>query len=268
MSGRIDILDEPERLRGPFWGSVAFHAGMIGAFVAFTVIHPLGKVEHWGDPNGGGFGSVAVNAVPSIPLPNRGSLPNPVANDTESQVPQAPSKVKVKPQPKVKAPDPDAIPIKSRNARDRASRQAAVPNKWADQQTYRPNQTFSSSGAAASSPLYNQPGAGGVGLGSNSPFGTQFGWYANMLRQKIAGAWRTADVNPRLQTAPDVVLQFTLRRDGTIAPGLPRIMQSSGDSTLDRSAQRAILDAAPFQPLPPQFARNEANVELTFQLRR
>src|SRR5438874_13245107 len=104
MTGRINILDEPERLRGPFWGSVAFHAGMIGAFIAFTVIHPLGRVEHWGDPKGGGFGSVAVNAVPSIPLPNRGSVPNPVANDTESQVPQAPSKVKAR--PKVKAPEP------------------------------------------------------------------------------------------------------------------------------------------------------------------
>src|SRR4051812_49073957 len=107
MSARIDILDEPERLRGPFLGSVAFHAGMIGAFVAITVFQPMGKVEHWGDPKGGGFGSVAVNAVPNIPLPNRSSVPNPVANDTESQVPQAPSKVKA--QPKVKAPDPNAI---------------------------------------------------------------------------------------------------------------------------------------------------------------
>src|SRR5205823_6194628 len=158
-----------------------FHAGMIGAFIAFTVIHPLGRVEHWGDPTGGGFGSVAVNAVPSIPLPNRGSVPNPVANDTESQVPQAPSKVKR--QPKVKAPEPDAIPLKSRNARERASRQAAAPNRWADQQTYKPNQVYSTSGSAANSPVYNQPGGGGVGLGTNSPFGTQFGWYASLIQQ-------------------------------------------------------------------------------------
>src|ERR1041385_5604328 len=97
MTARIDILDEPERLGGPFLRSIAVHAGIIGAFVAFTAVHPFGKVEHWGDPNGGGFGSVAVNAVPSIPLPNRGSVPNPVANDTESRVPPAPSKVKAQP---------------------------------------------------------------------------------------------------------------------------------------------------------------------------
>ncbi len=266
MTARVHILDEPERLRGPFWGSVALHAGMIGAFVVMTVVQPFGKVEHWGDPNGGRFGSVAVNAVPSIPLPNRGVVPNPVANPTESQVPQAPSKVK--PKPKVQAPAPDAIALKSRKAQDRPSKPAAAPNKWVDQQQYKPNQVFSTGGAAVSSPLYNTPGGGGVGFGTNSPFGTQFGWYANMLRQKIAGAWRTSEVNPRLQTAPDVVVQFTIRRDGSIAPGLPRIVQSSGDATLDRSAQRAILDAAPFQALPPQFDRNEANIELTFQLRR
>src|SRR5919112_6367530 len=120
MSARMDILDEPERLRGPFLGSIACHAGMIGAFVAIAVIHPMGKVEHWGDPNGGGFGSVAVNAVPSIQLPNRSSVPNPVANDTESQVPQAPSKTK--PQPKVKAPEPNAIALKSRHAKEQPTR--------------------------------------------------------------------------------------------------------------------------------------------------
>lgn len=266
MSARTDILDQPERLRGAFWGSVALHAGMIGVFIGATVIQPFGKVEHWGDPNGGRFGAVAVNSVPSIPLPNRGSVPNPVANDTESQVPQAPSKVKA--QPKVKAPDPNAIALKSRNAKQRPTPATAAPNKWADQQQYKPNQLYSTRGQVASSPLYNLPGGGGVGVGTNSPFGTQFGYYANLLRDKVAGAWRTADLNARVQTAPPVIIGFTIRRDGSLAPGLPRIVQSSGDANVDRSAQRAVLDAAPFPPLPTGFNRNEANVELTFQLRR
>ena len=37
---------------------------------------------------------------------------------------------------------------------------------------------------------------------------------------------------------------------------------------LDYSAQRAILDAAPFQALPPQFQRSEAEIEFWFELRR
>jgi periplasmic protein TonB len=57
-------------------------------------------------------------------------------------------------------------------------------------------------------------------------------------------------------------------KDGSLKPGLPRITQSSGDSTVDTSAQRAVLDAQPFPPLPTGFERNEAVVELTFVLRR
>jgi periplasmic protein TonB len=261
MTARLDILDEPERLKGPFWASVAFHAAMFGAGFALTVIKPFGEVIKLGDPKGGGFGSVAVNSVPSIPIPNRGATPNPVANDTESQVPQAPSKAK--PQPKAKAPDPNAIALKGRNAKER--KQAAAPNQWADKQPQRPNQTYSTSGAAVSSPLYNVPGGGGIGIGTNSPFGTQFGWYANLLRDKIAGKWQSAGLGV---TGNPVTVQFTMRRDGSLAAGLPRIVQTSGDGNVDRSAQRAILDAAPFPELPRELNRNEVTVELTFHVRR
>jgi len=264
MTARVDILDQPERLRGAFWCSVVLHAGMIGVFVGATIIQPFGgKVIRLGDPNGGGFGSVAVNAVPSIPIPSRSTITNPVANDTESQVPQAPSKAK--PEPKAKAPEPDAIALKGRAAKER--KQAAPPNKWADQQQYKPNQLYSTGGQAVGSTLYNVPGGGGqIGMGTNSPFGTQFGWYANILRDKIGSAWRASDLGAR--TANPVVVQFTMRRDGSLASGLPRIVQTSGDSSVDRSAQRAILDAAPFQQLPPGLDRSEVTIELTFQLRR
>lgn len=267
MTARRDILDEPERLRGPLIGSLVLHGGMLAAFIALTVIQPFRRVEHWGDPNGGRFGSVAVNAVPSIPLPSRSSRQNPVASDTESQVPTPPSKVKQ--QPKVEAPDPNAIALKSKKSRERPVQRAqAAPNKWADQQQYRPNQVYSNVGQAAGSPLYQMQGGGGVGFGTTSPFGTRFGYYANLLRERVSGAWRTSDVNARMQTAPPVTVQFTIRRDGSLAPGLPRIVQTSGDGNLDRSAQRAVLDAAPFPPLPAGFDRSEAVVELTFQLRR
>jgi protein TonB len=262
MTARVDILDQPERLRGAFWASVAFHAGMIGIGVALTYFNPFaGKVIKLGDPKGGGFGSVAVNAVASIPIPNRGVTPNPVANDTQSQVPQAPSKAK--PQPKAAPPDPNAIALKGKQARER--KQAAAPNQWADKQQYRPNQTFSTSGPAASSPLYNVPGGGGIGIGTNSPFGEQFGWYANLLRDNIARKWQSGGLNAN---ARPVTVQFTMRRDGSLAPGLPRVVQTSGDANVDRSAQRAIYDAAPFPELPAGLGRNEVTVELSFHVRR
>jgi protein TonB len=263
MTARINILDEPEHLRGAFWASVVMHAGMIGLFVGMTFIQPFGgKVIQLGDPKGGGFGSVAVNAVNTIPLPNRGTMPNPVASDTESQVPQAPSKSK--PQPKAKAPDPNAIALKGRNAKEQR-KQTASPNQWADKQPLKPNQVPSTSGQAANSPMFNLPGGGGIGIGTNSPFGTQFGWYANLLRDKIARVWQSSGLSV---AASPVTVQFTMRRDGSLAPGLPRVVLTSGDANVDRSAQRAILDAAPFPQLPDGLGRNEVTVELSFHVRR
>ena len=44
--------------------------------------------------------------------------------------------------------------------------------------------------------------------------------------------------------------------------------QRSGILTLDNSAQRAILNAAPFPPLPAGFDRDAAQIEFRFQLKR
>jgi protein TonB len=55
-------------------------------------------------------------------------------------------------------------------------------------------------------------------------------------------------------------------RDGSVRNS--QIAQRSGNATLDNSALRAVMDAAPFPPLPPEYDRNEANVELHFQLKQ
>ena len=265
MTPHTDILDQPEPLGKPLAGSVALHISVAAALLVSTWIGRRLPVQ-WGDINGGGMGSVAVNVVPRIPLPGRSGPINPVANDTESVVPTPPPKAK--PRPKVEATEPNAIALKSRNAERKPSRPASAPNKFREQQQDLPNQVYSAAGQAMVSPMYGMTGGGGVGIGSSSPFGTQFGWYVNLLRDQVARNWRTAELDPRLRTAPQVWVTFTIRRDGSVAPGSVRITQRSGNPALDYSAQRAILDAAPFQPLPTQFPRNEVEIEFRFELRR
>lgn len=268
MSARLDILEERERLTGPFLGSLMLHGGLAALFVAATVTHIFGgKVEQWGDPNGGRFGAVAVTPVGSIPLPNRSSIPNPVANDTESQVPPAPPKPKVQPKPKVAVPEPNAIPLKMKTAKkDARAAEAAAPNQWAQKQTYRENQLYSTGGQAVSSPMYQMRGGGGVGLGTDSPLGTQFGWYASLLLNAIGQHWHPSSADGRGQTAAAVV-QFTLARDGSLVPGSVKIAESSGSRELDYSAQRALLDVGQFPPLPPQFPRDRVDLQVHFDLR-
>ena len=106
-------------------------------------------------------------------------------------------------------------------------------------------------------------GGGGVGVGTNSPFGDQFGAYAETLRNRVAQHWQTGGMDSRL---PTVSVVFTLHRDGS-ATGI-RITSSSGNSALDNSTRRAIMDASPFPPMPAQFPKNDAEIEFVFQLKR
>jgi len=172
MTPHTDILDQPEPLGKPLAGSVALHISVAAALLISTWIGRRLPAQ-WGDINGGGMGSVAVNVVPRIPLPGRSGPINPVANDTESVVPTPPPKAK--PRPKVEATEPNAIAIKSRNAERKPSRPASAPNKFREQQQDLPNQVYSAAGQAMVSPMYGMTGGGGVGIGSSSPFGTQFG---------------------------------------------------------------------------------------------
>jgi len=261
MAAHVDILEQPDRLSGWLIGSLTLHISIAGALLWYTVAGP-GKVEKWGSPTGGGFGSVVVNPVARIPLPQRTGPQNPVANDTQSMVPTPPPKTKPQPKQQAKQPDANAIPIKSRSAERRPKPASLTPNKFREQQTDLPNQVYGSTGPALNNPMYGVRGGGGVGVGDNSPFGTQFGWYAQRLIEQVGQHWQTAGLDQRSNAAAVV---FTIRRDGSVS-GV-RLVQTSGNSATDFSVQRAVLDAQPFPPLPQQFLRNEATVTLQFSLK-
>jgi TonB family protein len=256
MDQHADILDQQESLGGPFVQSVLLHIAIAAALIVSTISFQHSH-EVWGSANTSAGTAVAVNAVKSIPLPSRAGIVNPVANDTESQVPQAP-----KPEPKkqVKVPD-DAIPLKSRLAKKQPRPQAL--------QRYRPepplqNQVFSHEAPATVSPMFQKPGSGGVGVGPNSAFGNQFGAYADLVVQRVTQKWQTNGLaGMRL---PMAVITFDILRDGSVKNA--QISQRSGNSTLDYSALRAVMDAGPFPPLPPQYSGSSTNVELRFQLQQ
>lgn len=258
----VDILDAREPVRRSFAGSIALHAAVFTVVLASAWIKNRPR-DTFGDPNSLGGGSVGVTAVKSIPFLTPQGPKNPVANDTDSQVPEpvAPAK------PAVKAPEPDAINLRSRNAPRKPSPAPRDQSQKKYQQPLEDNQLTSRAGQSASSPLYGMvPGAGGVGVGSGTPFGSRFGAYAALIQDKVARVWRTDEVDPRLRTAPPVIVIFDLSRDGRVSN--PRLAQRSGNLALDNSALRAVTQAAPFPPLPPQYERDSATIEFWFQLQR
>ncbi len=263
MAARHDILDAPESLHKPLLASLALHA-LLALSVALSSLLPAARRIPWGEPNSLGGGAVAITPVSKIPLPPRAGRTNPVADDTESQVPApraaAPPKATAKP----RAPEPDAIPLKGRPLPQRPPARSGTRRSPAESP---PHQLYSAAGAAATSPMFGSTSSGaGVGLGEGNPFGERFGAYAAILRQMVAAKWNTSQVDPRLQTAPPVIVTFEILRDGTVRN--VRLLQRSGNATLDYSAQRAILEAAPFPPLPRGFERDVAVVEFWFQLKR
>lgn len=260
MPSHVDILEQQESLRSPLLVSAVVHGLVFTLIVLNASLGDRGRVA-WGTPHSLGGGSVGITAVSQIPLPTRSGETNLLANDTESRVPQAP-----RPQPKAAAPKPDmnAIPLPGA-----AQRLARTPQSGRQYQPNgaRPNQVYSQSGQALSSSMFSaQTGTGGVGLGPGSAFGERFGAYRDLLEQRVAQKWRTDDVDARLQTAPPVIVTFEIMRDGTIR-GV-RIESGSGNRALDLSAQRAIYEAAPFSPLPREYDRNSAQIEIWFLLKR
>ena len=60
-----------------------------------------------------------------------------------------------------------------------------------------------------------------------------------------------------------MTVTFTILRNGSVTN--VKVSQSSGNSTMDYSAQRAVSDAA-LPALPATFPRNQADVEMKFEL--
>ena len=257
--GHPSPLDESDRLGRPLTISLAVHLALAGLLLLGAVIKRQSTPMGVESPGMG----VAVTAVKTIPIPRKDGQINHLANDTDSVVPQE-RVLKLREQRPVKPPEPEkAIEIPTKVA-PKAIPKPASPIQYRPRQEYAKNQVFSRTPEALKSVQVGVQGGGGVGIGPSSPFGYQFGAYAQQIRDLISQKWNQSGVNA--SPAMRSTITFQIMRDGSIAN--VQIAEPSGSYTLDTSAKRAVLDASPLPPLPPGFNRNEADVELWFQLRR
>jgi protein TonB len=264
MDGFRDILDARESLKRPLMGSLALHAGA-AALIAIMGVANFAKREQWGDPNSKGGGAIGVTAVKSIPIAGHEGPMNRVANDTQSQVPEPLSKLESKMKTAEKEAE-DAIPLKSKHPR-KSSADDSYRNPYAKPTPQSDNQLTSRQGQSASSPLYAQaPGSGGVGVGDGTPFGSRFGAYAALIRDRVAQKWHADNVDARIRSLPPAIVTFDIQRNGQVRD--VRVVQSSGNVLMDNSARRAVMEASPFEPLPAAYSGSSATIEFWFTLKR
>jgi TonB family protein len=252
----IDLLDQRDPLRTPFILALLAHLLIAGGIFYNWFLKNNGN--NFGDPHPAGGPAYAVSPVHSIPIPQRNAPENPVAYDTKSTVPTAPAKQEVQKQ-KTPPPAKNAFQIP-----DKLKYDIKPQHRQNYTQPAPPNQIYSNTRQAVSNPMYAaQSGGGQVGVGPNSPLGNRYGWYAELIRQRIAQNWRTAGLDARGQSAPAIV-SFTILRDGTIRN--PQISQSSGNPNIDNTALRAVYESNPMPALPPQITERYISAQFTFNL--
>jgi len=259
MNAPGDILTQRDHTGRGFALALTLHAALIGGYIANNW---LNHTETFGAKNAGGS-AVAIQAVNTIPLPSHGAE-NHLATDTESEAPLEPPK-KVA-QPKVQKPAPDAIPLKSKTAPKKTAEQPSEVSHLRKYKELDPYKVPSKTAPALSSPAFAVSGSGNISAGAHTTLGDNFSAYGAQVQQIIASHWHTDTVDPGIRTAPTVIATFDLNRDGTVHN--LHILQSSNVPLLDASVERAILDSNPLPTLPPNYPRNQASIEFSFELKR
>jgi protein TonB len=252
---RVTVQNDP--LQRYFAVSVVTHSVLV-AMLAFSGFLHLNNV--WGTQHAS-TGSVGVTMVKTIPIPHREAPPNPLANDSQSTIPEAPAPIKYRKQ--VLEQPKDAIPIPDKVKKPKKpSPEPQSLTTYRPPVGYKPDQIYSHTPQAASSAIYGTQGAGGIDVGTASVLGNRFGAYVDLMRDRISQHWVTADVHA--SPAEKCKIAFTIARDGTVSD--VRVSESSGNILLDNSARRAVMDANPLPALPSTFPESKATVELGFQV--
>jgi outer membrane biosynthesis protein TonB len=253
-------MDQSEPLRGAFLVALAMHAALVGGmiFSGWLAAHR----NLFGAADAGGT-SVAIETVNAIPLAHQGPR-NPLASDTDSQVPQAPAK----PLDRVKEekPPPDAIALKSRTAKKTPADTASDKTKFRPYDKIDPYQVYSKSAPAVSSPAFAATGAGRIGVGANTTIGNRCPGYAAQIQLLVGSHWNTGNVDASIHTAQPVIARFDLLQDGTVQN--VRILQGSGIAPLDSSVEHAILDSNPLPKIQADCGVDHASAEFWFELKR
>ncbi len=245
-----------ENLRNPFAVSLVLHVALGMLFLGMTWWKMHASENQFGAENPGA-GAYSVGIVNTINLPSRQGRVQPVADDSPSEIEPAPVKEKKKAKPVF---DDEGIKFDAPVPRkERPSNSSPTANQD-------PNRVTSNIGQAAISPMFKQVGGGGIGIGQNAPIGKNFGWYAELIRQRVAEHWRQDEVSPSVKSSNPAIVTFVIQRDGSVKN--IQLSKASGITALDYSAQRAIQEAVPFPKLPDQFDKDSASIEFWFELKR
>jgi periplasmic protein TonB len=238
--------------------SLFLHGAVAAAMVVSIVFHFQGN--RWGDVGGGSEGEVNVKLVGKPPDVTESKTFDPTDSIYKAQPQPKPPEP---PKPEVKIPEfkkekpPKQIEHKSRVF----DNPTPAPDNAVAQHGGRLNlPTGTSNVAGAPNPGVNIQGQGG------GDFASRYGWYIDAVRRQINLNWQQSTIDPAVRAAriAHCTMTFTIGRDGKIKD--IRLAKSSGNYSMDTSAQRALLSIDKMPALPSDFSGSYVNVTFDFDL--
>jgi protein TonB len=252
-----DRMHEPAGLNRMVSWSFLFH----GVLVVGLLLAPKGFLMRTADaprrvmtislgggvgPQNGGMTSIGARAVQAQAPPDvqKREAPRPPAAKT----------------PEMTVPKPNAKPVKA----------AATPVKQAPDDAR--GRTPSKGSETREGNAIAETGAKGQGFGLSTGGGAGAGStldvadfccpdYLVVMLERIRSSWIQ-----QAEVAGVVIVKFTIERDGRITASA--VERSSGYSTLDLNAQRAVVVTRQLPPLPTAFPNPNLTVHLNFQYQR
>lgn len=220
--------------------------------------------DRWAGAGGGGD-NVKVNLVGSAGIP----MPKPT-NVTESNVVD-PTKSLHKEEEKPKPPEP---PTKAEKILQFEKNKPLPPtrkSKVFENKKPEPDNAVPGHGGAPNLPTGvgsmpgSSPGLAIQGAGGGD-FATRYGWYIESVKRRVQQNWlqNTIDPNVRAARMARTTMEFTILRDGTIKD--VKLVQTSGNLSMDNSGMRALLASSPLPTLPPDYSGSYVRVTFDFDL--
>jgi len=243
--------------------SAICHVVLIAAMILSAYLKFPGN--QWGGVGGGGE-NVKVNLVGSAGL----AMPK-EPNVTESNVVD-PTKSLHKEEEKPKPPPEPPTPVQKIPQFEKNKPQPPThKSKTFENKTTEPTNAVPGHGGTPNLPTGvgsnpgNSPGLAIQGPGGGD-FASRYGWYIESVKRRIQQNWLQNTIDPGVRAArmAKTTMQFTIARDGTIKD--IKLVQSSGNLSMDNSGQRALLASSPLPALPSDYNGTYVNVTFDFDL--
>ena len=250
-------------LKKYFFRSMVCHALLTVALLAGSYFERQGAL--WGGV-GGQPGGTKVNLVSSagIPMPKEEMV-------TDSKTVD-PTKSLHKEEPKPKPPEPKTDSTKIPKFEKEKPLPPSRPSRTLERKAPEPDNAIPGKGGSPNLPTgYSQtPGASSAGMSAigqgGADFAGRYPWYVDAVRNRVQQSWDQTTIDPATRAAhrAHTAMTFRINSNGTISH--IRLLQSSGNSSMDYSAMRALQSIDAFRPLPNDYMGTYVEVTFDFDL--